>query len=129
MSTYGFLLMILDAVCSVSANLMLRAGIKRGGGFPGTLPEIPRALLKLSLEPLFVLGMSTYALAALIWFRIVATQPLSVGYPLVVSITLTLVTLGSVVLFREPISAMKVVGLLCIIAGIVLISRTQQTII
>lgn len=129
MSTYGLLLMIIDAVCSVAANLMLRAGIRRAGGFPGTLPEVPRALLKLSLEPLFVLGMTTYALAALIWFRIVATQQLSVGYPVVISMTLTLITLGSFVLFHEPINPMKVAGLLCIIVGIILISQSPGALI
>jgi multidrug transporter EmrE-like cation transporter len=63
-----------------------------------------------------------YFLAALIWFRVVATEPLSVAYPILVSLTFSLVTAAAVFILSEPISARKVLGLIVILTGILIIS-------
>lgn len=113
----------LSGCLTVVANLSLRAGVDRAGGFPGKLADIIPGLLHLGAQPLFDIGVILYAVASLVWFRIVATQPLSSAYPVLVSITFIFVTLGAVVLFREPISMVKLGGIAVILVGIVIISR------
>jgi undecaprenyl phosphate-alpha-L-ara4N flippase subunit ArnE len=68
------------------------------------------------------LGFVIYAAASVVWFRVVATEPLSVAYPILVSLTFGLVTTGAVLFFGEPLSLRKVIGLLTILGGIVIIS-------
>lgn len=123
MSLTGFLLVLLAAVMTMGANLMLRAGIEAAGGFAvaGFL-ELVTSLVKLFLQPLFTIGFVIYFLGAVVWFRVIATEPLSLAYPILVSLTFTLVTAGAVLLFHEPISVRKVLGLVVILAGIVLVS-------
>ncbi len=42
------------------------------------------------MEPRFLIGFILYFAASVVWFRVVATERLSVAYPLLVSCTLTL---------------------------------------
>ena len=121
MTANGWLLVLLSAGLTVAANLLLRGGVDRAGGFGGNLAELLGALLRLAGQPLFDLGFILYGLAALVWFRIIATQPLSTAYPLLVSLTFMLVTLGAATLFQEPVTARKLVGLAIILVGIFVI--------
>jgi multidrug transporter EmrE-like cation transporter len=123
MSQTGVLLLLLTAALTMMANLMLRAGIDAAGGFAASdLPGLLRALVRLFAQPLFSLGFVTYFLASVVWFRVVATEQLSLAYPVLVSLTFILVTGGAVIFFHEPLSLRKVAGLAVILAGIVLIS-------
>ena len=111
----------------MAANLMLRAGIDAAGGFVlGGAVAILQALLKLFMQPLFSIGFVTYFLASVVWFRVVATEPLSLAYPVLVSLTFTLVTAGAVLIFSEPISLRKVVGLAVILIGILITAMEKS---
>jgi multidrug transporter EmrE-like cation transporter len=122
-STNGFFLVLFTAALTMAANLMLRAGIDAAGGFNlGGLVEVVHALIKLFMQPLFTIGFVIYFFASVVWFRVVATEPLSLAYPMLVSLTFTLVTAGAVLLFGEPVSLRKAVGLVIILAGIAVVS-------
>lgn len=128
MSVTGFFLVFVTAAMTMGANLMLRAGIDAAGGFQaGTAWELVHALFRLFLQPLFTAGFVIYFLASVVWFRVVATEPLSLAYPILVSLTFSLVTAGAVILFQEPLSLRKIVGLAVILAGILLVSLEKGT--
>jgi multidrug transporter EmrE-like cation transporter len=127
-STVGLLLVFVTAAMTMAANMMLRAGIDAAGGFaPTGALDLLAALMKLFLQPLFTTGFIVFFLASVIWFRVVATEPLSLAYPILVSLTFTLVTGGAVVLFNESLSIQKIVGLATILLGIVIISLEKGT--
>lgn len=127
MTTIGYALVLLTALVTMAANLLLRAGIDAAGGFaPHGAAGIAAAVLRLFLQPLFAIGFLAYFLASVIWFRVVATEPLSVAYPILVSLTFTLVTAGAVVFFHESLSWQKVLGLATILGGIVIISLEKK---
>ena len=126
MSVSGLLLILVTAALTMGANLMMRGGIDSGGGFaPQTAFGVVLEFVKLLAQPLFVSGFIMYFLASLVWLRVVASEPLSVAYPVLVSLTFTLVTGGAVLLFHEALSARKVVGLIVILAGILVISTEK----
>jgi len=123
MSGSGYILVLLTALMTMGANLMLRAGIDAAGGFsPGGALDLVVAVMRLFLQPLFTAGFVVYFLASVVWFRVVATEPLSLAYPILVSLTFSLVTAGAVAFFHESLSMQKVIGLVTILAGIVIIS-------
>lgn len=119
MTLGGFLLLLSAAVCMAVANVLMKTGIARAGGFDASL----NALLRLAGQPLFVLGFLLSGVAALMWFRILATQKLSTCYPLFVSLTYALITLGAFYFLQERVSVQKIVGLAIIIAGITTVAR------
>jgi multidrug transporter EmrE-like cation transporter len=123
MTRLGWSLVALSAGFTVAANLLLRAGVDRAGGFAGGLGDAAGNLARLGREPLFDLGVLLYGLASLVWFRVLSTEPLSVAYPVLASLTFVLVTLGAVVLFREPLSLAKVVGLALLVLGLFVVSQ------
>mgnify|MGYP001063583281 CR=1 FL=1 len=123
MTERGLLLVGLTALLTVVSNLTLRGGVMRAGGFALSLATMVSDLWRLAHQPLFVTGVVLYATAALVWFRVISTENLNSSYPLLVSMTFVLVTLGATVFFREPISWPKVLGLGVILVGIMLIAR------
>ncbi len=128
MSASGLVLVLVTAALTMAANLLLRSGIVAAGGFSfGGLAETMRSLVRLFLEPRFTTGFILYFLASVVWFRVVATERLSVAYPLLVSCTFTLVTAGAVVVFGESLTRRQVLGLAVILAGIALISIEKGT--
>ena len=118
MTTIGWWLVLISAGLQVAGTLLLRSGIDRAGGFGGSLAEVPNSLLRLASQPLFIIGFILYGMAALVWFRVVATQPLSTAYPLLVSLTFIFVTLGAVILFQESLTLQKLLGLVILLVGI-----------
>jgi drug/metabolite transporter (DMT)-like permease len=115
----GFLLLLLTAVCMAVANVLMKTGIAQAGGFA---PKISAAL-SLLRQPAFVGGFLLTGMAALMWFRILSTQKLSTCYPLFVSLTYSLITIGAFYFLHEKISTQKLVGLVIIIAGITTVAR------
>jgi drug/metabolite transporter (DMT)-like permease len=115
----GFLLLLLTAVCMAVANVLMKNGIAQAGGFT---PSVA-ALLSLLRQPQFVAGFLLSGIAALMWFRVLATQKLSTCYPLFVSLTYLLITAGAFYFLHEKISAQKLLGLAIIIIGITTVAR------
>ena len=101
------------------ANLLIKTGITAAGGFSLSVD----VFLRLCQQPTFECGVLLTGLAALMWFRILATQPLSTCYPLFVSLTYSLITLAAFYFLHERISVQKVAGLLAIVAGITAVAR------
>ena len=115
------------ALTTAVSNLLIRAGIERHGGFkPSGLVDLAWQFFELMLQPLFAIGFLLYFVAALIWFRTIATAPLTVSYPLLVSLTFVAVTLGAVSIWGEPLTASKLIGIGLIIAGITLVSAGRS---
>jgi multidrug transporter EmrE-like cation transporter len=122
MTTSGFYLVILSAVLTVAANILLRIGVVRAGGLGGNSAELLNSLLRLVSQPSFDIGFLLYGLASLVWFRVISTEPLNIAYPLLVSMTFVLVTLGATLVFHESMTFRQFVGLAVVLTGIVLIS-------
>ena len=119
MTLAGFILLLLTAVLMAGANVLMKTGIEKAGGFAPTLS----ALLALIAQPRFTLGFLLSGVAALLWFRILATQKLSTCYPLFVGLTFSLIALGSFFLLHEKLSTQKIAGLAVIVVGISIVAR------
>jgi multidrug transporter EmrE-like cation transporter len=119
-----FTLLILSAISTVAANLLMRGGINRNGGFmsQGTVLESVIALMR---QPMFVTGFLLYGLAAMFWFNVVATGSLSTTYPLLVSLTFVMVTIGAAIFFNEQVTWQKILGITIILVGFVIVARAK----
>ena len=104
-------------------DFMLRGAILRIGGFTLSFSTFKGQILTLSQQPMFIIGFILYGSAAVIWFQILSMENLSTSYPLLISITFVLVTLGAVVFFHEQVSWQKILGLGVILVGILMVSH------
>jgi len=119
MRTEALLLVVLSALLTAAANLMLRHGLLAVGGLSLKAAGVARLLS----QPWFVSGVIAYGLAAVAWFRVLSVAEVSGAYPVLVGMTFCLVTVAAVLVFRESLSWPKIVGILLILAGIVTASR------
>ncbi len=120
MTRIGWILILLSSVFAVGANLTLRAGLDRAGGFSGGILQF----ILLFKEPLFDIGLVFYALATIVWLRVLSSEPLSVAYPILVSITFALVTVSAALIFNESLNFMKFFGMICILVGIFIMGQS-----
>ncbi len=68
-------------------------------------------------------GIVSYGVSFLLWIKVLSKVELSYAYPMV-SIGYVLVMFFSYFLFKENISIMRIAGVICIIIGVVLVSRS-----
>ena len=123
MTGRGLSLIIFTAFCAVISNLLIRAGLLRAGSFSLSLNAMKSQIISLIQQPLLILGFILYGLATIVWLRVMATEDLSASYPLLISLTFILVTLGSALFFHENISWQKMFGLGVILTGFILVAR------
>ncbi len=120
MTFLGWILILLSSLFAVGANLTLRAGLDRAGGFSGGILQF----FLLFKEPLFDIGLVFYALATVLWLRVLSSEPLSIAYPILVSITFILVTVSASLLFNESLNFFKILGIVCILIGILIMGQS-----
>jgi multidrug transporter EmrE-like cation transporter len=121
MSKTGIFLILLTVLLLTAGNLMLRVGIARAGGVHLSFNTLLTDALNLLQQPFFIGGFLSAVLGVLVWFRVLSTENLNTSYPLLVSLTLVLVSLGATFLLQEPMSSQKALGIGVIIVGMVLL--------
>jgi multidrug transporter EmrE-like cation transporter len=127
MSLQGLITIVIAATLTSVANLLLRAGITAAGGFQSTnLIDTAYRFALLLMEPKFAVGFVVYFIAALVWFRVIASEPLSIAYPVMVSLTFLMVTASAAFLFGERITVRLLVGLLLVLGGIALLAMQDR---
>lgn len=121
-SPRGILLIIIASTLMAVASLMLKYSIDRIGGFGGDLSQVPSDIFKLLLQPVFVLGVVLYVGGTLLWMRSISTEPMSIGYPILIASSFIVIALGSAYFFNEPLTAIKLVGMVIITIGVMIAS-------
>ena len=122
MTTEALILVAVSALLTAAANLLMRQGLVSAEGLSLAADGVRGVTLRLVRQPCFVTGVICYGLAAVVWFRVLSIENVSSSYPMFVGLTFALVTVGAVALFGESLSAVKLVGIMVILAGILLVS-------
>ncbi|HBQ25975.1 MAG TPA: cation/cationic drug transporter [Syntrophomonas sp.] len=68
-------------------------------------------------------GLLLYTLSAVVWIFAISKVQLSIAYPMVAS-GYVLVVLLSYLLLHEPLSSLRVLGLMTIVAGVIIIANS-----
>jgi multidrug transporter EmrE-like cation transporter len=125
----AYALVILGMLLNVGAQLALKwAALSLAA--PATADARPAlSFAAIAADPLrvllngwFIVGLVLYAVSVVNWLVVLDRLAFSVAYPLM-SIGYILTLALGVMLFREPLSLTRVLGVAVIIAGVVLITR------
>ena len=90
--------------------------LKRGVLASSLLPNV-ESIIRTVLSPLVLLGFILYGVSAVVWLFVLQRFPLSVAYP-ALSLTYVAIVILSVVALKEPITSLKIAGVLFIIIGV-----------
>ena len=119
-SVQGLILIIIAAGLMSAGSLGLRGAIDAVGGFGDNIATIHKDIFALMLNPIFIVGVILYGSGTLLWMRVIATEPLSIGYPIMMSVAFIGITLGAAFFFKEAITAPKLIGMAIIVVGVVI---------
>lgn len=119
MSFGGFVMVLIAALMMASSSLMLRAGIDQIGGFGNHVGGVLQDILALLQTPIFDLGVILYGLGTLLWMRVISIEPLSTGYPVLLTTAFIIITIGSAFFFKEPLTLAKIGGMAMIVFGVI----------
>jgi multidrug transporter EmrE-like cation transporter len=70
-----------------------------------------------------LLGLALYTFSAVVWIFAIARVQLSMAYPMVAS-GYVLVVILSYLIFHEPVSILRVLGLFIVAAGVIVIANS-----
>ena len=116
-------------VLSAGAQLLMKTGMLEldGVDIARVLERLPAATADLLPAAAWVLaGLVLYTISMLSWLAALTKYELSLAYPLL-SLSYVLVYIGAVLWPRlhESVSVSKTVGILLVLAGVFLVTRTQ----
>jgi len=102
---------------TVFGQLVIKWRVVNAGPFPEAALEQTLFLARMFMDPWVISGLLAAVLASVAWMAALTKLPLSHAYPFM-SASFVLVLIFSGLLFQEPISTPKMVGLGLIVVGI-----------
>lgn len=109
---------------TVYGQLILKWRILSIGSLPDTFIDKVLFLGKLLLDPFIFSGFASAFIASFFWMAAMTKFELSYAYPFM-SGAFVLVFILSVIFFQEVVTWQKVLGLVLIISGIIITSRSM----
>jgi multidrug transporter EmrE-like cation transporter len=107
---------------TVFGAFVVKWQVLRAGSVPAGLPQQMKFIVQLLLNPWVISAFSAAFLASVTWMLAMTKLQLSHAYPMT-ALTFVLVVLGSAVAFNEPVTPLKLAGLVLIVAGIIVGSQ------
>lgn len=115
-----YLLAIISIVLGACGQIVLKMGTSQAAAAGMSLLE---QLLKYFTNLYILGGLVLYTLSALVWIFAISKIQLSIAYPMVASGYVLVVILSYLVL-HEPVSSLRILGLVVIVAGVVIIANS-----
>ncbi|MDB5055768.1 MAG: eamA-like transporter family protein [Bacilli bacterium] len=116
MTLINFLLVLLNTLLLVCGQFLWKVGLQHNEmGFKSF-----RAAAQLILSPYVLGGLAIYGVATVLWLFILSRVELSLAYP-IQSLAYIIAVIGAYWVFDEPLSAVKIVGCLLILSGVIFI--------
>ena len=114
-------LIIISALINTTAQLLLKAGANHLKLSAQT--TVWHYLLQLMVNPYLMIGGVCYVASVCVWVLILSRVPVSFAYPLG-SIAYITTAIAATIIFHQYLSFTRIMGILIIIFGVYLISRT-----
>lgn len=114
-------LIIVAALCSVVGNSLFRLGLIKTGIESLSPAYLVKNFLSVVFQPFVFAGFVAYAISAVIWLRVLSTEPLNKSYPVLTAFAILFLVAGSIIFLREPITLVRVAGMALIVFGAFLV--------
>lgn len=122
MKMFPLLTIVASVLLSAISQILLKSGMVSNGVrraiAEGDLLAIVTAVVT---TPNILVGFMCFGLSVLIWLMVLAHTPLSTAYPFV-ALGIALTVAAGAVIFAEPLSLQKIVGVAVIIIGILTVA-------
>ena len=120
-----FALLMIAMCLTVTGELLLKTGMNRHGELNVSFSTLVPTAVKLITNPFVLGGFAFIFSGALFWMAVLSRWPLSLAYPLL-SISYIIGIVASVLILKEKVNAIQIVGVFVIILGVILVSRSAD---
>ena len=116
--------LVMAVVLNATANLMIRAGARAVGAncSEGTAVPLLAALKAGLVNPWIIAGVVCFALDLVVYTYALTKLPVSLVYPIMVSVSYAVIICVAMVWFSEKVSAWQIVGVGVIMVGVWLVA-------
>lgn len=116
-------LILFGVLLNAIAQLLLKQGMLRIGGFTVDASVLTGALPKILASPWVWGGMLSYAVSIFVWLVVLSRVDVSYAYPMV-GFGYVFATIVAWAVFHESVSLTRVAGIAVVCLGIYIIART-----
>ena len=117
------LLIIISILLNTAAQLALRAGMLAIGYFNFGLHNFLSIAMKIIQSPWIILGAAAYIFSMFTWLLVLSRTEVSVAYPMI-SLGYIVSAVAAYYLWGENLNLMRVVGIVIILLGVFIITRS-----
>ncbi len=117
---HPYILIIISIVLGACGQIIMKMGTSQ---LTVSGLSIMNQLLKYFTNIPILTGLVLYTLSAVFWIFAISKVQLSVAYPMVAS-GYVLVVILSYLLLHEPVSSLRILGLIVVVAGVVIIANS-----
>lgn len=107
-----YIFLLVSMTLAIIGQFFLKKGVSMSTLSPNLL-----SIIKTLFTPFVLFGLAMYALSTIVWLFVLQKFPLSVAYPSL-ALTYIVVVLLSALILKEPLTAIKVFGVVLIFSGV-----------
>jgi len=116
-------LILTGVLLNAFAQILLKKGMLGIGHFEIQIQNLFPIIQKVATNLYILLGLGSYVISVAVWLLVLSQVEVSYAYPFL-SVGYVVVTLMGYFFFQESVSWMRVTGILIIIVGVILLSRS-----
>ena len=116
-------LLLLSVLMNTASQLSLKRGIMALHGVNLQNLTHPTSLVRILTSPFIIIWMVLLVPSMLLWLKAISMADLSFAYPFL-SLNLVFIAGGSILFLKERVSSWQWLGIILILLGITLISRS-----
>jgi drug/metabolite transporter (DMT)-like permease len=117
----NIVLVVISCVLTAIGQIAFKKGMEKFAEEKFEVSTLPHTLMDIFLNPIIILGFACFGSGAVVWLFALAKLELSYAVPLS-GLTYILILIAGILLFKEPLTTSKVVGTICVAAGIGILS-------
>jgi multidrug transporter EmrE-like cation transporter len=118
-----FPLILICVILNTISQLLLKMGMQAVGHFEFNLQNVPGIGWKVVTNYYILGGLSCYVISVVLWLLALSRMDVSVAYPMA-SLGYIATAIAGYFLLQEDLSLTKVLGILVIMIGVYLVSRS-----
>ena len=123
MSRASLLMVLTGVLLNAGAQLLLKAGTRVLGVIDPRNGALVSSVVGVATQPYILAGLACYVLSVAVWIMALSRVEVSVAYPML-SLGYVVNALAAWWLFGEMLTPSKLIGMLIILAGVFVLSRS-----
>jgi len=119
-----YLFLVVDILCAILGNMLIKKGASHLPNFE-TSKNWQEVALSVSTNWYLIIGLFSYGISFIMWALVLSKLKLHIAYPIATSLVITGISIGSVIIFKETLTLLQIVGIVIIMIGIGLLFFNQ----